>query len=123
MQQLRHVIDLSDTAPYVDVSSEAQRAGLEYPVLVDARIKKLLELEFHSEGLRWDGPQPLSMYIVVPLAFLVSRFASMRCFRFAVKPPSEDGLLGGIPVIATIAKDTNQGDHITVDLDLSICQS
>lgn len=123
MRHLSHVIDLSDTSPYVDVSLEAQRAGLEYPVYVDSRIKKLLELEFHSEGLRWDGPQPLSMYIVVPLAFLVSRFTSMRCFRFSVKPPSKDGLLGGIPVIATTAKDTNQDDHITVDLDLSVNQS
>ncbi len=111
---------MSDTTPFEDVSSEAMRAGIKYPVLIDSQIKKLLETDFRGDGLKWSCPrEPLSMYILAPLSFLMTRYPSLTQFLFSIRPKAKDGISRGIPVTATFEKDETRGYFVKVDLDVN----
>lgn len=111
---------MSDTPPYLEVTDLAARFGIEYPVLIDSQIRELLEADFQGTSIPWSEEQdPLVMYILAPLKFLMSRYPTMLKFNFSIRPKGEDGCTKGIPVLARFCNDKQKGYYVEVDLNVN----
>ena len=111
---------LTEPSLYEDVSPVSKRIGIDYSVLIDSRIRQLLEADFKGDGLPWlDAEEALVMYVLVPLRFLLSRYSTILKFAFSVHHKSADGNFSGIPVIATFLKNDQHGYFVEVVLDLN----
>ncbi|BBO34447.1 hypothetical protein [Lacipirellula parvula] len=82
---------------YEDVSRNALLVGIEYAVLLDPRIRHVLEQTTYPDAQQINR-------VLVPLAFLLGRFETMTQFRFGIGP-AEDR----IPILATFHSDDNCG--------------
>ena len=79
-------------AGYEDVSPLAQRTGIPYTVLLDSRVRSLLERDVDPiEFERCNHQEPLTIYVLVALRFLLTRFPSMTRFRFSCGAGREAG--------------------------------
>lgn len=110
---------LSEThLSHVEVNDLASRCGIDYPVLIDSQIRDLLEADFKGTTTQWlDEREPLAMYVLAPLKFLMSRYPDVVRFSFSVRPKGDDGFTRGIPVLVTFGKNDQQGYFVQVDLD------
>lgn len=98
----------------------AARFGIEYPVLIDSQIRELLEADFKGNSVPWsDEQEPLVMYILAPLKFLMSRYPDMLRFSFSIRPKGNDGFTRGIPVLASFCQNEQHGYCVEVDLDVN----
>jgi hypothetical protein len=103
---------------FLEVNHLASRCGIDYPVLIDSQIRDLLEADFKGTSTQWlDEKEPLAMYILAPLKFLMSRYPDVIRFSFSVRPKGDDGFTGGIPVLSTFSKNEQHGYFVQVDLD------
>ena len=108
-------IDLA-WSEYEDLSMAAAMAGIKYPVLIDPRIRMLVEREIDPiEFARANHREPLSVFALIGLRFLLDRFPSMTRFRYSVGPPSEEGK---VPVVITFHHDEERGYFVALTLDV-----
>ncbi len=105
-------------ADYEDVTPAAKRTGIKYPVMLDHRIRSLLETDIDPVQFERDNHnQPLAIYVLIALRFLLDRFPSMTRFRYSAGAGREAGA-EKIPVIATFHQDGQRGYFIALSLDL-----
>jgi hypothetical protein len=103
---------------YEDVSPIAERTGIKYPVLLDHRIRSLLERDIDPVQFEKDNHnQPLAIYVLIALRFLLDRFPAMTRFRYSAGAGREVGA-EKVPVIATFLRDEQRGYFIALSLDL-----
>ncbi len=108
-------IDLA-WSEYEDISLAAAMSGIKYPVLIDPRIRMLLEREIDPiEFARANHREPLSVFALIGLRFLLDRFPSMTRFRYSVGPPSEDRK---VPVVITFHHKQDRGYFVALTLDV-----
>jgi hypothetical protein len=107
-----------DWSDFEDVTPLAERTGIKYRVLLDVRIRSLLERSLDAfEFQRVNGQEPLSIYVLIALRFLLDRFPSMTRFRFSAGPGSELGV-EKVPVLATFHHSRERGYFVALSLDL-----
>ncbi|WP_428307969.1 hypothetical protein [Lacipirellula sp.] len=87
---------------YEDISRNAGLVGIEYAVLLDPRIRHVLEQTTYPDAQRINR-------VLVPLAFLLGRFETMTQFRFGIGP-AEDR----IPILATFHSNDSRGYFIAL---------
>jgi hypothetical protein len=105
-------------ADFEDVTPLAQRTGIKYPVLLDNRIRSLLERDIDPvEFERNNHQEPLAIYVLIALRFLLDRFPTMTRFRFAAGAGREAGS-EKIPVLATFHHDQQRGYFVALSLDV-----
>jgi hypothetical protein len=103
---------------YEDVTPLAERTGIKYPVMLDHRIRSLLERDIDPVQFERDNHnQPLTIYVLIALRFLLDRFPSMTRFRYAAGAGREAGS-EKIPVIATFHHDEQRGYFVALSLDI-----
>jgi hypothetical protein len=103
---------------YEDVTPLAQRTGVRYPVMLDHRIRSLLERDIDAVQFEKDNNnQPLTIYVLIALRFLLDRFPSMTRFRYAAGAGREAGSQK-IPVIASFHEDERRGYFVALSLDI-----
>ena len=108
-------IDLA-WSEYEDISLAAALAGIKYPVLIDPRIRMLVEREIDPiEFARANHREPLSVFALIGLRFLLDRFPSMTRFRYSIGSPSEEGK---VPVVITFHHDEERGYFVALTLDV-----
>ncbi|WP_428308017.1 hypothetical protein [Lacipirellula sp.] len=108
-------IDLA-WSEYEDISISAAMAGIKYPVLLDPRIRTLVEREIDPvEFERAHRQEPLGIFALIGLRFLLDRFPSMTRFRYSIGPPPEEAK---VPVIATFHHDEQRGYFLALTLDV-----
>lgn len=108
-------IDL-DWSEYEDISLAAAMAGIKYPVLLDPRIRTLVEREIDPiEFTRANRQEPLGIFALIGLRFLLDRFPSMTRFRYSIGPPSEERK---VPVVITFHHEQERGYFVALTLDL-----
>lgn len=101
---------------YEDMSPTASLSGIRYPLLVDPRIRTLLErLVDSTEFERANRQEPLAIYALISLRFLLDRFPSMTRFRYSVGPGPDESK---VPVIATFHHDDQRGYFVALTLDI-----
>lgn len=86
-------IDLA-WSEYEDISPSGAMAGIKYPVLLDPRIRTLVEREIDPiEFTRAHRQEPLGIFALTGLRFLLDRFPSMTRSRWrgvvTKHPPTE----------------------------------
>jgi len=105
-------------ADFEDVTPLAQRTGIKYPVLLDSRIRSLLERDVDPfEFERNNHQEPLTIYVLIALRFLLDRFPSMTRFRFAAGAGRE-AESEKIPVLASFHHDRERGYFVALSLDV-----
>lgn len=108
-------IDLA-WSEYEDISLAAAMAGIKYPVLIDPRIRMLLEREIDPiEFARANHREPLSVFALIGLRFLLDRFPSMTRFRYSIGPPCEERK---ICVVVTFHCTEDRGYFVALTIDL-----
>lgn len=108
-------IDLA-WSEYEDISLAAAMAGVKYPVLLDPRIRTLVEREIDPiEFERAHRQEPLGIFALIGLRFLLDRFPSMTRFRYSIGPPSEERK---VPVVVTFHHEQARGYFVAMTLDL-----
>lgn len=108
-------IDLA-WSEYEDISLSAALAGIKYPVMLDPRIRTLVEREIDPiEFTRAHRQEPLRIFALIGLRFLLDRFPSMTRFRYSIGPPPEEAK---VPVIATFHHDDQRGYFVALTLDI-----
>ena len=108
-------IDLA-WSEYEDISLAAAMAGIRYPVLLDPRIRMLVEREIDPiEFARAHRQEPLGIFALIGLRFLLDRFPSMTRFRYSIGPPPEEAK---VPVIVTFHREQERGYFVAMTLDL-----
>jgi hypothetical protein len=108
-------IDLA-WSEYEDISLAAAMAGIKYPVLLDPRIRTLVEREIDPiEFTRAHRQEPLGIFALIGLRFLLDRFPSMTRFRYSIGPPPEEAK---VPVIVTFHHEQERGYFVALTLDL-----
>ncbi|WP_152097304.1 hypothetical protein [Lacipirellula parvula] len=108
-------IDLA-WSEYENISISAAMAGIKYPVLLDPRIRTLVEREIDPvEFERAHRQEPLGIFVLIGLRFLLDRFPSMTRFRYSIGPPPEEAK---VPVIATFHHDEQRGYFLALTLDV-----
>ena len=108
-------IDLA-WSEYEDISVAAAMAGIKYPVMLDPRIRMLVERELDPiEFARANHREPLSVFALIGLRFLLDRFPSMTRFRYSIGPPSEERK---VPVVITFHHTEDRGYFVALTLDV-----
>lgn len=108
-------IDLA-WSEYEDISLAAAMAGIKYPVLLDPRVRTLVEREIDPiEFERAHRQEPLGIFALIGLRFLLDRFPSMTRFRYSVGPPSEERK---VPVVITFHHTEDRGYFVALTLDV-----
>jgi hypothetical protein len=108
-------IDLA-WSEYEDISLSAAMAGVKYSVLVDPRIRTLVEREIDPiEFTRAHRQDTLSAFALIGLRFLLDRFPSMTRFRYSIGPPPEEAK---VPVVVTFHREQERGYFLAITLDL-----
>ncbi len=108
-------IDLA-WSEYEDISLSAAMAGIKYPVLLDPRIRTLVEREIDPiEFTRAHRQEPLGIFALIGLRFLLDRFPSMTRFRYSIGPPPEEAK---VPVIVTFHHEQVRGYFVALTLDV-----
>jgi hypothetical protein len=108
-------IDLA-WSEYEDISLAAAMAGIKYPVLLDPRIRTLVEREIDPiEFARANHQEPLGVFALIGLRFLLDRFPSMTRFRYSIGPPCEEAK---VPVIVTFHHEQERGYFVALTLDV-----
>ena len=103
---------------FEDVTPIARRTGITYRVLLDCRIRSLLERDVDPvEFEKHNRQEPLAVYILIALRFLLDRFPAMTRFRFSAGAGSEAGS-EKIPVLASFHYDDERGYFVALSLDL-----
>lgn len=103
---------------YEDLSHAAQGTGIRYPVVVDPRIRLLLEkLVDPVEFERANRQEPLVVYALIGLRFLLDRFPAQTRFRYSVGP-AINGEASKIPTIATFHSCTEGEYFLALSLDI-----
>ena len=89
-----------------------------YPVRLDHRIRSLLERDIDPiEFQEHNGSEPLTIYVLIALRFLLDRFPTMTRFRFAAGAGRQAGA-EKVPVLATFHHDPEVGYFVALSLDL-----
>lgn len=108
-------IDLA-WSEYEDISLSATMAGIKYPVLLDPRIRTLVEREIDPiEFTRANRQEPLGIFALIGLRFLLDRFPSMTRFRYSIGPPEEERK---VPVFVSFHHAEVRGYFVALTLDL-----
>ncbi len=103
---------------YEDISEIAKRTGIKYPVLLDHRIRSLLERDIDPVQFEVDNNnQPLAIYVLIALRFLLDRFPSMTRFRYSAGAGREVGA-EKVPVLASFHEDEQRGYFVALSLDV-----
>lgn len=101
---------------YEDLSLAAQMESIDYPVLVDPRIRTLLErMPMEYRLLRYSRHEMLATYALIGLRFLLDRFPNETRFRYSIGPGPEESKL---PVIVTFHRDAERGYFLAITLDV-----
>lgn len=108
-------IDLA-WSEYEDISIAAAIAGVKYPVLLDPRVRTLVEREIDPiEFTRANRQEPLAIFALIGLRFLLDRFPSMTRFRYSIGPPPEEAK---VPVFVSFHHAEERGYFVALTLDL-----
>jgi hypothetical protein len=110
---------LSKSWPYEDISSWAMAAGIKYPVLLDMRVRQLLEGYLTSVGVEW-GDRDCRLCLLIPLKLLLVWFPTGMRFLFSIRLWNTDTLTDGIPVVVTFQKDDCYDYHLRIELHENI---
>ncbi|MBA3482470.1 MAG: hypothetical protein H0T51_11700 [Pirellulales bacterium] len=103
---------------YEDVSEIAERTGIKYRVLLDHRVRSLLEQDIDPVQFEKDNHnQPLAIYVLIALRFLLDRFPSMTRFRYSAGAGREVGA-EKVPVLATFHQNDQHGYFVALSLDV-----
>ena len=105
-----------DWSEYEDISVTAAATGIQYPVLLDPRIRLLLEQEVDPvEFARHQRQEPLAIFALIGLRFMLDRFPSMTRFRYSIGPGEATSK---IPVIATFHYTDERDYFVALTLDI-----
>ena len=108
-------IDLA-WSEYEDISIAAAMAGVKYPVLLDPRVRTLVEREIDPiEFTRANRQEPLAIFALIGLRFLLDRFPSMTRFRYSIGPPPEEAK---VPIFVSFHHAEERGYFVALTLDL-----
>lgn len=104
-------------ADYEDVSATARRTGIRYPVLLDPRIRSLLDRDVDPvEFERTTQHETLGLFVLVALRFLLDRFPSMTRFQYGAGSGADDS--PRIPILASFHHDDDRGYFVTLTLGI-----
>ncbi len=99
----------------------AARIGIKYAVLLDGRIRSLLERDIDPVQFEKDNHnQLLAIYVLIALRFLLERFPAMTRFRYSAGAGREVGA-EKVPVIATFHQDEQRGWRLFVPCSSRRC--
>lgn len=101
---------------FEDVTPAARRAGIKYSVLLDPRIRSLLDRDVDPVEFEKNNQQePLVTFVLVALRFLLDRFPTMTRFRYSVGSGADDS--PRIPVLASFHQN-DDGYFVALSLDI-----
>jgi hypothetical protein len=103
---------------YEDLSKVASDTGIRYPVVSDPRIRLLLEKLIDPVKFeRMNRREPMAVYALIGLRFLLDRFPAQTRFRYSVGP-AINGEASKVPVVATFHRGAEGEYFVALSLDI-----